>query len=62
MNTKYKTWKREAALLCLVYLGYVGLYGRIEVIDALSWPIFLFAGAAFGMDWADKSTVLPKKV
>jgi len=56
-----KTWKREAALLCLIYLGYIGLYGKVEVVDMLSWPIFLFAGAAFGMDWADKSTVIPKK-
>jgi len=57
-----KTWKRETAILCLIYLGYIGIYGRFEVVDMLAWPIFLFAGAAFGMDWADKTTVVAKKV
>ena len=47
-----KTYKREVALLVLGYLGYLGLYGRTEVVDVMVWPLMLYVGAAFGMDWA----------
>lgn len=52
-----KTFKRETAIVCLVYLGYIGLVGRLEVIEILAWPIFLFVGAAFGMDWTEKAVL-----
>jgi hypothetical protein len=55
-----KTWKRETAVMCLLYLFYLGLFGRLEVVETLAWPVFLFAGAAYGMDWADKSTIVRK--
>ena len=55
-----KTWKRETAVVCLLYLFYLGMFGRIEVVEILAWPVFLFAGAAYGMDWADKTTILRK--
>lgn len=55
-----KTWKRETAIACLLYLFYLGMFGRVEVVEILAWPVFLFAGAAYGMDWADKTTILRK--
>jgi hypothetical protein len=56
-----KTYKREVAVLVLVYLGYIGLYGRVEVLEVLAWPLMLFIGASFGMDWAGKQTELVSK-
>jgi hypothetical protein len=56
-----KTFKREAAIFVLVYLGYMGLYGRVEALEVIAWPFMLFVGAAFGMDWAGKQTNLVSK-
>ena len=53
-----KTYKREAAIAVLLYLFYLGLYGRTEVVEILAWPFMLFIGASFGMDWAGKQTEL----
>jgi len=53
-----KTYKRETALAVLLYLFYLGLFGRVEVLQVLAWPLMLFVGAAFGMDWARKQTDL----
>ena len=55
-----KTYKRETAIVILFYLGYLGLYGRIEVLEILAWPLMLFVSAAFGMDWAGKQTELTR--
>jgi len=56
-----KTYKRETAFLVLCYLSYLGLYGRIEVVEILAWPLMLFVGTAFGMDWAGKQTTLTSR-
>ena len=56
-----KTYKRETAIAILLYLGYLGLYGRVEALEVLSWPLMLFVGASFGMDWARKQTELVSK-
>lgn len=53
-----KTYKRESAIAVLLYLAYIGLYGRIEALEILAWPLMLYVGAAFGMDWAGKQTDL----
>ena len=53
-----KTYKRESAIAILLYLCYMGLYGRIEALEVLVWPFMLYVGAAFGMDWARKQTDL----
>lgn len=47
---KDKTWKREVAVILLVFIGYISLFGDIEVLRILVTPIFLFAGGAFGLD------------
>jgi hypothetical protein len=56
-----KTYKREAAIVVLLYLGYMGLYGRVEALEVIAWPFMLFVGASFGMDWAGKQTQLVTK-
>lgn len=56
-----KTYKREVAVMLLTYLAYLGLYGRVEVLEVIVWPFMLFVGAAFGMEWASKQTDLVKK-
>jgi hypothetical protein len=53
-----KTYKREVAVIVLFYLGYLGLFGRVEALEVLSWPFMLFVGAAFGMEWASRQTDL----
>ena len=47
-----KTYKREVAIVVLLYLFYLGLYGNPEVVAVMVWPFMLYVGAAFGMDWA----------
>jgi hypothetical protein len=56
-----KTYKREVAIAVLLYLGYLGIYGRVEALEVLAWPFMLFVGASFGMDWARKQTDLVVK-
>ena len=53
-HLKGKTYKRETAwfllsVMCLVILG-----GDIEMVKAIIYPIMMFAGLAFGLDWKSK--------
>lgn len=53
---KNKTFKREVAVLALCFLFYIATQEASEdKLAVLTWPTFLFAGAAFGMDWAKKA-------
>tara|TARA_R110001592_G_scaffold11275_4_gene56133 strand:- start:1067 stop:1291 length:225 start_codon:yes stop_codon:yes gene_type:complete len=45
-----KTFKREVAILLLLWLGYVVEVKDAEIIQILVWPIFSFVAAAFGFD------------
>lgn len=50
-----KTYKRETAIVMLVLLGAAHFWGvfderAAEMAVYLTTPVFLFAGAAFGMD------------
>lgn len=60
-----RTYKRETAwFLFAVWFSVVGysLYdGSTEVLAIITPPVFLFAGAAFSMDWAAKQTDLTQK-
>ena len=47
---KQKTFKREIALLCLVWLVYIVETKDVEIISVLAWPIFSYVAAAFGFD------------
>lgn len=64
-----KTFKRETAWAALLYQASIAVYAMAgptaEIIAArgvvagvTALPVFLFAGAAFGMDWAKKQTTL----
>jgi len=48
--TRKKTFKRELAVALLVWLMYVVEVKDVSIIEVLVWPIFAFAGAAFGFD------------
>ena len=49
-----KTFKREIALGLLGFFGYVVVQGDVEMVKVLVWPVFSFAGLAFGLDWYGK--------
>lgn len=45
-----KTYKRELAVLLLVWLVYIVEVKDVSIIEILVWPVFSFAAAAFGFD------------
>ncbi len=61
MEKKEKTWKREFAFVMVMFLGYLAATDRIDALEILAAPVFLFTIAAFGMDWGSKQTDLLKR-
>ena len=59
---KNKTWKEELSIAMsfyLMYLGYVGATGPLEI---LVWPFMFFITAAFGMgEFSKFSSKLPTR-
>lgn len=51
-----KTYKRELAVVLLLWLMYVVETKDASTIEILVWPVFTFAALAFGMDWFGKSS------
>jgi len=51
-----KTFKREVAVGILLAFGYVVYGGDVEMVKVLVWPVFSFAGLAFGLDWHGKNS------
>lgn len=51
-----KTYKRELAVLLLVWLVYIVETKDANVIALVVWPVFTVAAGAFGIDWYGKST------
>lgn len=49
-----KTFKREVAVVLLLWLFYVVEVKDAEIIEILVWPIFTFVTAAFGIDQYSK--------
>lgn len=45
-----KTYKREVAMAALAGTFAIGLSGDAELAEIFVWPVFMFAGAAFGLD------------
>ena len=45
-----KTFKREIAVVLLLWLVYLVETKDIDVVEILVWPVFSFAAAAFGFD------------
>jgi hypothetical protein len=56
-----KTYKREIAILLLLWLVYIVETKDVETIQILVWPIFTFSALAFGMDWFGKSAGVRSK-
>ena len=57
-----KTWKREMALVLFIWLAYVVETKDVELTEILVWPIFTFAGLAFGLEYYGKSGGLQQSV
>jgi len=59
-----KTFKRELAALLVLFLCFIAWKASeadpVETLKVLIWPIMLFVGAAFGMQWASKQMDLMK--
>lgn len=45
-----KTYKRELAVVLLVWLAYVVEVKEPSLVEVLVWPIFTYVMAAFGFD------------
>lgn len=45
-----KTYKRELAVVLLVWLAYVVEVKDTSLVEVLVWPIFTYVMAAFGFD------------
>lgn len=45
-----KTYKRELAVILLLWLAYVVEVKETPLVEILVWPVFSFAAAAFGFD------------
>lgn len=55
-----KTFKREVAVALLVWLVYVVEVKEVDIVEAIVWPVFAFAAAAFGLDQYSKLQQNPK--
>ncbi|WP_299844087.1 hypothetical protein [uncultured Roseovarius sp.] len=57
-----KTFKREIAAGMAFFLCFIAWKASdaapVETLKVIIWPIMLFVGAAFGMQWASKQTDL----
>ena len=49
-----KTYKRELAVILLVWLVYIVETKNESIIEVLVWPVFTFVTAAFGLDQYSK--------
>lgn len=45
-----KTFKRELAILLIVWLVYIVEVKDVQIIEILVWPVFSYVTAAFGLD------------
>jgi len=61
ISLEKKSFKREIAFLLLVWFMYVVETKDVNIIEILVWPIFTFAGAAFGFDAYGKLLGQPPK-
>lgn len=49
-----KTYKRELAVILILWLVYIVEVKDVAIIEILVWPVFSFAAAAFGFDQYSK--------
>lgn len=50
-----KTYKREIAVMLLIWVVYIVETKDASIIQIIVWPVFTFAAGAFGIDWYGKS-------
>lgn len=50
-----KTYKRELAIVLLVWLVYIVETKDVSVVQIVVWPVFTVVAGAFGIDWYGKS-------
>lgn len=55
---KNKTWKRELAVVLLLWFAYLVETKDENLIKVLVWPVFTYSALAFGIDWYGKSNSL----
>tara|TARA_R110000782_G_scaffold156492_1_gene248665 strand:+ start:48 stop:242 length:195 start_codon:yes stop_codon:yes gene_type:complete len=55
-----KTYKREVAIACIVGVFVLAWFEMLSALAILAPLVFLFATAAFGLDWASRQTGLTK--
>ena len=58
VSTRKKTYKREVAFLLLLWLFYLSIWGSVEVLTVLVWPVFVYVLGAYGLDETSKN-ILP---
>lgn len=56
MEPKVKSYKREVAVILLVWFMYLVETKEANLIEILVWPVFTYSAIAFGLDWFGKST------
>jgi len=49
-----KTYKREVAIILLVWFAYIVETKGVDLVAVLIWPVFTYSALAFGLDWAAK--------
>lgn len=54
MEKVKKTYKRELAVVLLVWFAYIVEVKEPQVVQILVWPVFAFAAASFGFDQFSK--------
>jgi hypothetical protein len=55
-----KTYKREIAVVLLIVVFVMAFLNMVPALAILAPLVFLFATAAFGLDWASRQTGLTK--
>ncbi len=50
-ETKGKTWKRELAVVLLLWFAYLVETKDEHLIEILVWPVFTYSAISFGLQW-----------
>ena len=59
MNETIKTYKREVAIILLLWLAYIVEFHDAAILEIVIWPVFGFAAGAFGLDAVAKQLQRP---
>lgn len=52
-----KSWKREVAIVLMLYLMWLGHEKATPELELLAWPFMTFALGAFGLDSYNNQTI-----